>query len=106
MSKNRSGRQAALAHQIALELAERRGWLCHWCAATLTPSTVTADHLVPVSEGGGNGRENIVAACKRCNSARGRLGDLSRIANELVGAIKRTHPQAHPRVVAMIEADR
>lgn len=31
----------------------------------------TADHLIPQAFGGGNGRENIVAACRDCNEARG-----------------------------------
>jgi 5-methylcytosine-specific restriction endonuclease McrA len=28
---------------------------------------LTRDHVIPISRGGGNKWENVVAACKRCN---------------------------------------
>ena len=55
--------------------------LCHWC--NLRDAT-TADHLIeidrwPQGEPGINSLDNLVAACKMCNSARGaRYGNLKR----------------------------
>jgi hypothetical protein len=50
------------------ELFERDGWICHYCAETVTTDTVTLDHIVPISRGGTNAPENLVTACLICNS--------------------------------------
>lgn len=55
--------------------------LCHWCN---TRQATTADHLIevdrwPTDTPGVNGLDNLVAACKSCNSSRGaRYGNLKR----------------------------
>lgn len=41
---------------------------CRYCGTTLTFETVEADRVVP---GGSYRRENIVPACRSCNSRRG-----------------------------------
>lgn len=46
---------------------------CHYCRAKLTINTVTRDHVEPRSLGGSNKRQNIVAACERCNRAKGSI---------------------------------
>lgn len=57
-------------------LAEAQNWRCAYCAGALLvdPSPqagATGDHLVPRSDGGGDSRANLVAACRACNEARG-----------------------------------
>lgn len=55
--------------------------LCHWCNSR---QATTADHLIevdrwPTDTPGVNGLDNLVAACKPCNSSRGaRYGNLKR----------------------------
>ena len=55
--------------------------LCHWCN---TRQATTADHLIevdrwPTDTPGVNGLDNLVSACKPCNSSRGaRYGNLKR----------------------------
>jgi len=50
----------------------RDGCSCAYCGATLEDGArLTLDHLTPHSHGGGNGPENLVCCCSRCNSARG-----------------------------------
>ena len=45
---------------------------CWYCGLTLDPfDTFTLDHVVPQSQGGSNAVENLVAACKSCNSSKG-----------------------------------
>ena len=60
---------------------------CWWCNVILTrpvttgtqsPDARTREHIMPSSFGGGDGDENVVAACYRCNTARGR--DLTWVA--------------------------
>lgn len=42
----------------------RDGWLCQYCGAPAE----NLDHVVPRSKGGLHIWENVVAACRRCNS--------------------------------------
>ena len=42
----------------------RDAWKCQYCGGPAE----TVDHLVPRSRGGPHSWENVVAACKRCNS--------------------------------------
>lgn len=41
---------------------------CQYCLAALTYQTATADHVVPVARGGGDGLENVALACRSCNT--------------------------------------
>lgn len=44
---------------------------CQYCPKEVTSSTVTMDHVIPVSKGGTTCWENIVASCMHCNTAKG-----------------------------------
>lgn len=43
------------------------GWTCYLCHAPLTPSTVHAEHRIPLSRGGTNWIANIAPSCVPCN---------------------------------------
>jgi hypothetical protein len=52
----------------------RDEFACLYCGRSLKnaePGELTLDHLRPRSAGGGNENENLVTACKPCNSSRG-----------------------------------
>lgn len=49
------------------EIVLASGEPCHWCGAPAS----TADHLVPLEDGGSNALENLVPSCGPCNSSRG-----------------------------------
>ena len=49
-------------------LCERYGHRCLRCGAA---ARLTADHITPLSKGGGNGIGNIQCLCGPCNSAKG-----------------------------------
>lgn len=56
-------------------LAEAQNWRCAYCSGLMImhgvgPSLVTREHLVPVSKGGSDDHDNLVAACKACNETR------------------------------------
>jgi hypothetical protein len=54
---------------------ERDGGTCVWCARELGGRVpATTDHVVPKVKGGPSWLENEVAACRRCNGARGHRG--------------------------------
>jgi 5-methylcytosine-specific restriction endonuclease McrA len=42
----------------------RDGWVCQYCGAPAE----NVDHVIPKSRGGLHAWENVVAACRRCNS--------------------------------------
>lgn len=51
------------------ELFELQGGRCNYCALVLLPG-YHADHIKPLSRGGGNGRDNICLACPSCNRSK------------------------------------
>lgn len=60
---------------------------CFDCKAEIA---LTRGHLVPIADGGTNELANIIAQCRRCNSAQG----------------VRVHPEAHRRGVALPKRER
>ena len=42
--------------------------VCHYCGGKFKSEEMTMDHIVPISRGGKSAKNNIVAACKTCNS--------------------------------------
>lgn len=59
-------------------LAARDGWRCHLCGNPIDPGATrrkraTLDHVIPRSQGGGNGIENMRLAHSVCNNHRGDL---------------------------------
>jgi hypothetical protein len=70
-------RQLSRAERLACAL-ERDGAKCVWCARRLHVGGAEAsvDHLVPRLKGGPSWSENEVAACRRCNRARGHVAPL------------------------------
>lgn len=57
--------------------------ICAYCGVVLKPKNLTRDHVIPTSRGGLDIWDNVVTACKPCNSAKGnRL--LSEIDMELL----------------------
>jgi 5-methylcytosine-specific restriction endonuclease McrA len=45
--------------------AERK---CYYCGTETAPEDLTMDHIVPVIRGGKSAKNNVVPACKECNS--------------------------------------
>ena len=56
------------------------GGRCRWCGGVAT----VADHVQPVSEGGADVVENVVASCVRCNGAR-RNARMAQLAMRAIG---------------------
>jgi len=52
--------------------AEHR--LPHECVFCSTPTDLETDHLIPRSRGGTDSADNMVLACKKCNTSRGNKG--------------------------------
>lgn len=41
---------------------------CYYCGSVVLPQELTMDHIVPVVRGGKSAKNNVVPACKECNS--------------------------------------
>lgn len=46
---------------------------CHYCGNLIAKSRITRDHKIPKSKGGSGGKENIVPACRSCNTEKGSM---------------------------------
>ena len=58
--------------KLRLSVLSRDGYICAYCGQDAT----TVDHVVAVARGGDMfDRENLVACCKICNSAKGAKSD-------------------------------
>ena len=71
MRKNWNGAKW-IRRERRLAIYMRDGLACVWCGSSLEDEGVTLslDHVVPVSRGGGNGSKNLVTSCRKCNSVR------------------------------------
>jgi len=61
----------------ARELRRSRWWqqkiasgVCHYCQGRFKPAELTMDHVVPIARGGRSVKNNLVPACKECNTAK------------------------------------
>lgn len=52
-------------------IKRHRNTKCIYCNIELNDDNATADHIVPISEGGNNAQVNLVVCCKNCNIERG-----------------------------------
>lgn len=46
---------------------------CAACGKPLTTKTMTVEHIIPISRGGSNEMENLVALCEPCNKRKDNL---------------------------------
>ena len=77
MNRRRKGNRSSKIKALRKEAYDRQRGKCYWCGTPMKTSTelndplrCTADHLIPLNEGGKTCRENIVAACSKCNHGR------------------------------------
>lgn len=63
-----AGVLSTLTHAQWVSLCWNHQMACAYCKAF---GPLTIDHVVPISKGGGHTAENIVPACRSCNSRKG-----------------------------------
>jgi len=68
--KNVKRRTSGFAKEFIEQNEDAR---CLYCDTKLTIENATADHIVPISDGGNNCQVNLVVCCKDCNNERGNL---------------------------------
>ena len=68
--KNVKRRTSGFAKEF---LDENDSYDCIYCDRKLDKENATADHIIPISEGGNNCQVNLVVCCKDCNNERGNM---------------------------------
>jgi len=70
-------RSAADRRRLLAQIAERDGWVCHWCGLPVArglpaddPMHASIDHIVPRRDGGTGARDNLRLAHHKCNHER------------------------------------
>lgn len=79
--KNTKRRAVVPGDYTLADIGSRDGWRCHLCGRSVNrlksgnlPTGPTIDHLIPISQGGADTRENVALAHRRCNTRRGTGG--------------------------------
>lgn len=70
MSVSYIGRARTITDRRRFAALARSGFRCVYCGTDASRARLEVDHVRPVSRGGGNRDENLVAACVRCNSGK------------------------------------
>ena len=87
-----------------LAIMIRDGMGCVFCGIGVEAGEVmTLDHLTPHSHGGTNHAENLVLACRRCNSARGNRS-VEEFAEKVAGYLN--HGITAEAIISHIETTR
>jgi len=56
---------------------------CFYCQRKINLGEASRDHVYPKSKNGSNRHDNIVLACKRCNSVKGDLIDIDEVMTKI-----------------------
>lgn len=48
-----------------------QGGLCAYCLKRVVRANFNVDHVIAISAGGSNKRNNLVGSCKKCNAKKG-----------------------------------
>lgn len=67
--------EAAFIRVYREEARREQKGLCAYCREPITYRTATADHVIPKKRNGLDHRNNIVAACEPCNTAKGSMSE-------------------------------
>lgn len=60
----------AISRRLRFEVLRRDGHTCRYCGAKAPDVTLTVDHVIPVTLGGGDEPNNLVTACVDCNAGK------------------------------------
>ena len=76
-NSTRRANMALIANTLTCEewfaILEDHEFKCAYCGCSLLDifNPPTRDHIIPISKGGDNTKENIIPACRKCNSKKG-----------------------------------
>jgi 5-methylcytosine-specific restriction endonuclease McrA len=84
----RTARERSMEGDFTLEewnsKLEEYNYRCAYCGCELNTETITIDHMIPIVRGGTNYIDNLVPACRSCNSRKH-----TKTAEEYLGELER-----------------
>lgn len=60
----------SVSSRLRYEILRRDNYTCRYCGGSAPDVSLTVDHVIPVTLGGGDDPSNLVAACSACNSGK------------------------------------
>lgn len=87
-----------ISPQLRMEILERNGFTCQLCGAgagdpdPFNPKRkmrLHIDHIIPVSQGGTDNKDNLRALCSACNQGRANIQMPSETARNILARIRR-----------------
>lgn len=63
----------AISKKRRFQVLERDGFRCRYCGTSGSAGELHVDHVMPVSRGGSDDMNNLVASCHACNLGKGAL---------------------------------
>lgn len=88
-----------ISPQLRNEILERNGFTCQLCGAgagdpdPFNPGRkvrLHIDHIIPISQGGANEKENLRVLCSACNQGRSNIQTPTEDARNILARIRRT----------------
>jgi 5-methylcytosine-specific restriction endonuclease McrA len=88
-----------ISPQLRAEILERNGYTCQLCGAGAGDSDpfnpnrkvrLHIDHIIPISQGGTNDKDNLRVLCSACNQGRANIQTPSEDARNILARIRRT----------------
>lgn len=62
-----------LSKKTRFEVFKRDKFTCQYCGMMAPDVILEVDHIVPVSEGGGDNLLNLITSCRDCNRGKGKI---------------------------------
>lgn len=79
----------AVSRRLRFEILRRDDHTCRYCGASAPDVPLTVDHVKPVALGGSDAADNLVTACRDCNTGKASVApDSSIVANVADDALR------------------
>lgn len=88
----------AVSKRLRYEILRRDKHTCRYCGSKAPDAVLTVDHVMPVSLGGSDEPNNLVAACKDCNAGKTSSSPDAPLVDD-VNEVAARYALAHSRVV-------
>ncbi len=101
-----------MSPQLRNEILERNGFTCQLCGAgpndpdPFNPSRkmrLHIDHIIPISQGGSDDKDNLRVLCSACNQGRSNIQPISESARNILARIRRLSRAAQKEVYEAIK---
>lgn len=97
----------AVSKRLRFEILRRDNHTCRYCGGTAPDVALTVDHVVPTALGGTDAPENLVAACRDCNSGKSATpADAAMVADVASDALRWAEAMHYAAEAQIIQRDR